>query len=41
MALNLAQFASANKDLDLGTDQMENLVGMLIVSFVPPLSQAV
>jgi hypothetical protein len=32
MALNLAQFASANKDLDLGSDQVENLVGTLIVS---------
>ena len=32
MALNLAQFANANKDLDLGSDQVENLVGTLIVS---------
>ena len=30
MALNLAQFASANQDLDLGSDQVENLVGTLI-----------
>ena len=35
MALNLAQFASANKDLDLGGDQVENLVGVLIVSSTP------
>jgi hypothetical protein len=32
MALNLAQFASENKDLDLGSDQVETLVGTLIVS---------
>lgn len=32
MALNLAQFANANQDLDLGSDQVENLVGTLIVS---------
>jgi len=32
LALNLAQFASANKDLELGRDQVENLVGTLIVS---------
>lgn len=32
MALNLAQFASENKDLDLGSDHVENLVGALIVS---------
>ena len=32
LALHLAQFASANKDLDLGQDQVENLVGTLIVS---------
>lgn len=32
MALNLAQFANANKDLNLGSDQVENLVGTLIVS---------
>ena len=31
-ALNLAQFAHANKDLGLGRDQVENLVGVLIVS---------
>ncbi|KAI6791452.1 hypothetical protein KC332_g17675, partial [Hortaea werneckii] len=30
LALNLAQFAAANKDLDLGKDQVENLVGTLI-----------
>ncbi|TKA72898.1 hypothetical protein B0A55_05346 [Friedmanniomyces simplex] len=30
LALNLAQFAGANKDLDLGRDQVENLVGALI-----------
>ncbi len=32
LALNLAQFASANKDLELGSDQVDNLVGALIVS---------
>ena len=35
MALNLAQFASTNKDLTLGNDQVENLVGTLIVSCTP------
>ncbi|KAF2173556.1 hypothetical protein M409DRAFT_61920 [Zasmidium cellare ATCC 36951] len=30
LALNLAQFASDNKDLDLGGDQVQNLVGTLI-----------
>ncbi|KAK1077113.1 hypothetical protein LTR33_008358 [Friedmanniomyces endolithicus] len=30
LALNLAQFASANKDLELGSDQVANLVGALI-----------
>ncbi len=30
MALNLAQFAHSNQDLDLGSDQVENLVGTLI-----------
>ncbi|KAK1814732.1 hypothetical protein LTR12_010868 [Friedmanniomyces endolithicus] len=30
LALNLAQFASANKDLVLGSDQVDNLVGALI-----------
>lgn len=30
MALNLAQFATSNQDLDLGSDQVENLVGTLI-----------
>ncbi|KAK0904175.1 hypothetical protein LTS16_018514 [Friedmanniomyces endolithicus] len=30
LALNLAQFASANKDLELGSDQVDNLVGALI-----------
>lgn len=33
LALNLAQFASEQQQLDLGRDQVENLVGMLIVSF--------
>ena len=32
LALNLAQFANANKDMGLGSDQVENLVGTLIVS---------
>ena len=32
LALNLAQFANANKDMGLGIDQVENLVGTLIVS---------
>nr|POF15631.1 hypothetical protein CFP56_48825 [Quercus suber] len=32
VALNLTQFATANQDLDLGRDQVENLVGALIVS---------
>lgn len=32
-ALNLAQFASAHQDLNLGHDQVQNLVGTLIVSF--------
>lgn len=32
LALNLAQFANDNKDLDLGGDQVQNLVGTLIVS---------
>ncbi len=31
-ALNLAQFARQNNDLNLSTDQVENLVGTLIVS---------
>ena len=35
MALNLAQFASANKDLNLGSDNVANLVGTLIVSGTP------
>ena len=35
MALNLAQFANANTDLDLGSDEVENLVGTLIVSRTP------
>ncbi|KAK5137194.1 hypothetical protein LTR08_000699 [Meristemomyces frigidus] len=30
LALHLAQFASTNQDLDLGRDQVENLVGALI-----------
>lgn len=33
-ALQLAQFASAHDDLDLGSDQVENLVGTLIVSLI-------
>jgi len=32
LALNLTQFASANKDLELGSDQVDNLLGALIVS---------
>lgn len=36
MALNLAQFASTTQDLDLGSDQVENLVGTLIVSLTGP-----
>lgn len=40
IALNLAQFASENKDLDLGNDQVENLVGALIVSPRRPLALA-
>jgi len=36
LALNLAQFADANHDLDLGKDQVENLVGALIVSRISP-----
>jgi hypothetical protein len=35
LALNLAQFAGAHKDLSLGQDQVENLVGTLIVSRTP------
>lgn len=34
-ALNLAQFAATNNDLDFGIDQVENLVGALIVSYTP------
>jgi len=33
VALNLAQFAGTNGDLNLGGDQVENLVGALIVSY--------
>ena len=40
LALNLAQFAAANKDLDLGKDQVENLVGTLIVSLTRPLPRS-
>jgi len=40
MALNLAQFASENKDLSLGDDQVENLVGTLIVSCTTPPSES-
>ena len=32
LAINLARFASANQDLDLSEDRVENLVGALIVS---------
>lgn len=32
LALNLAQLASDNKELDLSEDQVENLIGVLIVS---------
>lgn len=32
LALNLAQFAGANRDLNLGQSEVENLVGALIVS---------
>lgn len=35
VALNLAQFATENKDISLGGDQVENLVGALIVSCIP------
>lgn len=35
MALNLAQFASADGDLGLGPDQVDKLVGTLIVSGTP------
>ena len=31
-AFNLAQFAQSNTDLNLSTDQVENLIGTLIVS---------
>lgn len=44
MALNLAQFAGANGDLNLGGDQVENLVGALIVSnysFMPTGSRKI
>lgn len=41
LALQLAQFASDNQDLNLGFDQVENLVGALIVSpFTLPLTRA-
>lgn len=32
-ALHLAGFAQSNADIGLGADQVENLVGALIVSF--------
>lgn len=35
IALNLTQFASENQDLNLGGDQVQNLVGTLIVSSFP------
>jgi len=41
LALNLAQFAGANNDLDFGRDQVENLVGTLIVSCTLPLALSV
>ena len=37
LALQLTQFASDNKDFDLGSDRVENLVGTLIVSHSYPL----
>lgn len=37
LALQLTQFASDNKDFDLGSDRVENLVGTLIVSLSYPL----
>ena len=39
LALHLAQFASANTDLGLGQNQVENLVGTLIVSCTQTLQQ--
>lgn len=38
LALNLAQFANANKDLGLGGDKVEDLLGTLIVSLSHALS---
>ncbi len=35
-ALNLAQFARQNQDLNISADQVENLVSTLIVSPMPP-----
>lgn len=32
-ALNLAQFSLANSDLDLGSSEVENLIGTLIVRY--------
>lgn len=37
-ALNLAQFAQENLDLGLGVDEVENLVGILIVRHVLPFT---
>lgn len=34
VALNLAQFATDNADLNLGSDKVQNLVGTLIVSLL-------
>lgn len=36
LALNLTQFGNVDKDLNLGRDQLENLLGMLIVSSPRP-----
>lgn len=38
VALQLAQFANENKDLNLGSDRVEDLVGTLIVSLLLPLT---
>lgn len=35
-ALNLAQFARQNQDLNISADQIENLLGTLIVSSCQP-----
>ncbi|SMR53495.1 unnamed protein product [Zymoseptoria tritici ST99CH_1E4] len=39
IALQLTQFANTNKDLDLGADQVENLVGTLIAEAPPDVVQ--